>query len=138
MTNWEESAVSSPRYPRAFVEALIGRKLKQRPAKYSFAAMFDLAEEAGIPCKRTNDYYGRIWPLGKGRTYVEIHPGIRWGNPRVVPGHISTAILMANAQSEAGAKHIAHWYDIPVRSVKKAIEFEEWMHERKSALEVPA
>jgi len=65
----------------------------------------------------------RWWPMTKARMIV-IDPQRSFGAPIVSDGGVRTEILVASARAERSQKLAARLYDVPLRAVRDAIEYE--------------
>jgi uncharacterized protein (DUF433 family) len=65
----------------------------------------------------------RWWPMTKRRTVV-IDPERAFGAPIAVEGGVQTRILATAARSEGSQRRAAALYDVPVRAVRHAVEYE--------------
>lgn len=73
----------------------------------------------------------RWWPLGSRRS-VLLDPQRSFGQPIVREG-VPTSILAAAAKAGSSVESVAKWYELPVRSVRDAVEFEESLHAKTAA-----
>jgi uncharacterized protein (DUF433 family) len=73
----------------------------------------------------------RWWPLGARRS-VLLDPQRSFGQP-IVPQGVPTAILAAAVRAGGSIETVAKWYELPVRSVRDAVDFEEGLQARPAA-----
>lgn len=73
----------------------------------------------------------RWWPLGSRRS-VLLDPERSFGQPIVRQG-VPTAILAAAAKAEGSPEAVADWYELPLRAVRDAVEFEQRLHTKPAA-----
>lgn len=73
----------------------------------------------------------RWWPLGTKRN-VLLDPERSFGQPIVRQG-VPTAILAVAAKAEGSAQAVADWYELPLRSVRDAVEFEQSLRAKPAA-----
>lgn len=72
----------------------------------------------------------KCWfPAGKQGGIV-VDPLVAFGEPLLVNYGISTAILAALAKAGDSVERIAEWYEVPVDSARRAIEFERGLLRR--------
>ena len=71
----------------------------------------------------SNDEAARWWPMGRRRTVV-IDPVHSFGAPISVDGYVPTFILAASAKAEGAQVRAARIFDVPVRAVRHAVEYE--------------
>lgn len=69
------------------------------------------------------DEAARWWPMTEKKAVV-IDPGRAFGTPIVSPGAVPTEILARAVTAEGSQRMVAAIYDIPLRSVRHAVEFE--------------
>jgi hypothetical protein len=69
------------------------------------------------------DTPSRWWPLTR-RKLVLVDPERSFGAPIVSIGGVPTRVLAASAKAERSATRAAKLYDVPVRAVRDALEFE--------------
>lgn len=72
------------------------------------------------------------WPLGKSGSVV-IDPARSFGQPIEAETSVPTATLAAAAGAEGSQQAAARAWGVPLRSVRRAVEFEEHMAFRKAA-----
>ncbi len=60
------------------------------------------------------------WP----NKQIIVDPQRAFGRPIVIKGAVPTDILANAAKVEESVEDVAHWYDVPVRSVREAVKFE--------------
>ncbi len=65
----------------------------------------------------------RWWPLGKKRPVV-IDPARQFGQPVSAPEGVPTAVLNASFKAEGSLAGVARVFEVSVKSVKAAIDFE--------------
>lgn len=66
----------------------------------------------------------RWWPLGKKRDIV-VDPAVAFGRPVVVGSSVPTEAIFAAVGANESERQVATWYDLPISSVRAAVEFEE-------------
>jgi uncharacterized protein (DUF433 family) len=69
------------------------------------------------------DIANRWWPLGKRRQVV-VDPQRSFGAPIVADVGVRTSILAASAKAERSQELAAQYFDVPVRAVRDAVDFE--------------
>jgi len=67
----------------------------------------------------------RMWPIGHGR--IVLDPKRSFGKPIVHKSAVPTFPLYRMRLAGETPERIARWYEIPVQSVKDAIEYEEYL-----------
>ena len=72
------------------------------------------------------------WPLGKGGSVV-VDPARSFGQPIEAETSLPTATLAAAAKAEGSQQAAARAWGVPLRSVRRAVAFEEQMDLRKAA-----
>ena len=65
----------------------------------------------------------RWWPMTKKKGVV-IDPAIAFGAPISIEGGVQTRILAASAKAERSQRMTARIYDVPLRAVRHAVEYE--------------
>ena len=65
----------------------------------------------------------RWWPMSRRKSVV-IDPMRSFGAPIVVEGGVQTRVLVASAQAEKSQRLAAALYDVPLRAVRHAVEYE--------------
>jgi uncharacterized protein (DUF433 family) len=70
------------------------------------------------------DEAARWWPLSKRKTVV-LDPARSFGAPITYEGGVRTSILAACARAEKSQRAAAAFFDVPVRAVRHAIEYEK-------------
>ena len=68
------------------------------------------------------DQASRWRPLGPGRRVI-LDPGRSFGQPIVTEG-VPTSILNRAVAREGSAELVARWYEVELRAVRDAVEFE--------------
>lgn len=71
------------------------------------------------------DTVARWFPLGRSKHSVMIDPAFAFGRPISMDGHVPTEVLALAASIEGSVERAARRYDVTVRAVRNAIEFEE-------------
>ena len=66
----------------------------------------------------------RWWPLGNKKP-VCVDPNLCFGRPVTMPVPVPTEIVFEAAREDQSLAEVAKWYDLPMRSVRAAIEFEK-------------
>jgi uncharacterized protein (DUF433 family) len=66
----------------------------------------------------------RWWPLTDRRSVV-VDPARAFGQPIVFEAGVPTASLAAAVEAEGSIQAVARWYEIDVRAVRDAVEFEQ-------------
>lgn len=66
----------------------------------------------------------RWWPMAPKRRIV-IDPERAFGQPIVAREGVPTAVLAQSCNAEGSVEAVAQWYDVDVRSVRDAVEYEE-------------
>lgn len=112
-----------------------GRKIFARISdEESIPALLDVADSqlafhkmispslAGI--QFDDDAPVRWWPLGQKRQVV-IDPKRSFGQPIVNREGVPTAVLATAFEVEGSEEAVAKWYEVNVRSVRDAVEFEK-------------
>lgn len=64
------------------------------------------------------------WPSGKKR-FVVLDPTLSFGQPIIAVGNVPTEVLFNAVKAGQSPKEVARWYEVPLRSVKDAAEFEQ-------------
>lgn len=77
---------------------------------------------AGVEFNQMNEP-NRWWPLTK-RKLVLIDPERSFGTPIVSEGGVPTRVLAASAKAEKSRRTAALLYDVPLRAVNHAVEYE--------------
>jgi uncharacterized protein (DUF433 family) len=65
----------------------------------------------------------RWWPMGKKQP-VYVDPRVAFGKPVVRPVPVPTDILYGAVAADQTPAEVAEWYELPVASVRAALEFE--------------
>jgi uncharacterized protein (DUF433 family)/DNA-binding transcriptional MerR regulator len=65
----------------------------------------------------------RWWPLGMNRRVV-IDPERSFGQPIVDPESVPTRVLASAFRAEGSIQAVARWYEVDLKSVEDALEFE--------------
>lgn len=100
------------------------RMLDPARKQYVFSSIVTPSLYAGI--EYDGDMAKRWFPLGGGRKSVVIDPAIQFGAPIVTDTGIPTDTLYASFKAEGGDRSaVARIFDIDVRHVDAAIQFEE-------------
>lgn len=90
--------------------------------QYGWKAILDPYMHAAL------DYAGygptAWWPLGKRRA-VLIDPARMFGKPIVAREGVPTKVLALARRAEKSLERVAWWYDVSMRSVRDAVEFEK-------------
>ena len=81
-------------------------------------------DEAGLP--------KMWWPLGRGKSVV-IDPRRSFGQPIEAETSVPTGRLAAAVKTEGSAEAVARAWAVPLRAVKRAVEFERRMTFRAAA-----
>jgi uncharacterized protein (DUF433 family) len=63
------------------------------------------------------------WFPRRDRSIV-VDPSVSFGQPIVVKGGVPTSVLAQSYRAERSVERVAKWYDVDVRSVRAAVEFE--------------
>ena len=72
-----------------------------------------------------NDDLARKWyPVARSKL-IFLDPGIAFGKPIVSDGHVRTSILYDSYKVEKNARIVSKIYEIPIKAVEAAIDFEE-------------
>ncbi|MCP5523266.1 MAG: hypothetical protein H7A46_17155 [Verrucomicrobiales bacterium] len=71
-----------------------------------------------------DDQLVRWWPLGSDRAVV-LDPKRQFGQPITSTAGVATEVLQAAAKAGQAVEEIADWFDLDVRSVRDALEFEQ-------------
>lgn len=74
------------------------------------------------------DIAARLWPMGPERSVV-IDPERSFGKPINSETGVPTAVLYAMHRGGSSEQIIADWYEVPVRGVRDAIEYEGALRE---------
>lgn len=74
----------------------------------------------------------RWWPLGRN-AHVVVDPARSFGRPIESESLVPSAILAAAAEAEGSARRAARMWNVPERSVRRAIAFETAFAQRKAA-----
>lgn len=72
------------------------------------------------------------WPLGKNRSVV-VDPARSFGQPIEAETSIPTATLAAAAKAEASPQAAARAWGVSLRSIRRAVEFEQYVALRQAA-----
>ena len=64
------------------------------------------------------------WPLGKNRQVV-LNPALSFGQPIVAIGNVPTEVLFNAVKAGQSPQEVAHWYEVPLQSVRDATRFEQ-------------
>ncbi len=87
-----------------------------------------VVESLAQPFLRNLDYdpdiAARWWPLGRERRIV-VDPHRSFGRPMDADTGVPTSALYLMKEGGEPADRIARWYDVPVETVSRAVEFEE-------------
>lgn len=90
--------------------------------QWEFAKVVSPALYAGLDFNQF-DEPARWWPMSRKKTVV-LDPSRAFGSPIVSRGGVQTRVLAASAQAEGSQKIAALVYDVPVRAVRDAVEYE--------------
>lgn len=63
------------------------------------------------------------WPLGKDRRVV-LDPTRSFGQPIIASENVPTGVLFHAVQAGQSPEEVAHWYEVPARAVRDAVDFE--------------
>lgn len=66
----------------------------------------------------------RWWPLGKSK-HVLVDPRFSFGRPVVDTGKVPTSAIYSAFLAQQSEREIAKWFDIPLASVRAAVQFEK-------------
>ena len=72
------------------------------------------------------------WPLGRAGSVI-MDPARSFGQPIEAETSVPTATLAAAARAEGSAENAARAWSVPLRAVRRAVEFEQQMILRKAA-----
>ena len=67
--------------------------------------------------------YLRWWPLGRERLVV-VDPVRNLGQPTVIRSGVPTRVLAHSVKANGSLESVAHWYEVDLREVHDAVEFE--------------
>ncbi len=81
-------------------------------------------DEAGIP--------STWWPLGRGKSVV-IDPSRSFGQPIEAETSVPTGMLSAAVKGEGSVEAVARAWGVPLRAVRRAVDFERLMAVRTAA-----
>lgn len=91
--------------------------------QYQFKRIVDPYLYFGIEFNQLHEP-SRWWPLGEDRNVV-LDPDRSFGKPVVARGGVRTSILAAGYRAEDSLDLVATWYNVPIESVRDAVEFEQ-------------
>lgn len=66
----------------------------------------------------------RWWPRGRGHQ-VALDPKRSFGQPIIFREGIPTQVLARSAKANDSVEEVARWFEINIKSVREAVEFEE-------------
>ena len=73
------------------------------------------------------------WRPMKGNRRVVLDPERQFGQPIVDREGVRTEVLAAAFRTEQSVDRVARWFEIDKRSVRAAVEFEEFLDSRRAA-----
>lgn len=71
------------------------------------------------------DALARWFPLGRSRDSIVVDPGRVFGRPIVNSGGVPTETIVQAVAVEGSAERVAMLYELPVRAVRDAVEFQK-------------
>jgi uncharacterized protein (DUF433 family) len=81
-------------------------------------------DDAGLPSK--------WWPLGRSKSVV-VDPARSFGQPIEAETSVPASVLASAAKAEGSPEAAARAWAVPVRAIRRAVEFEREMAARKAA-----